>query len=673
MKILPSWLRTMVSGALPADDQLADELTLIGIAVEGTGRTGAEAVFEMEITTNRVDAMNHYGIARECSALYDLELRPIAPKVPEGASEGFPIEIREASLCARYTSLILRDVNVKPSAGQVAERFAALGQKAINNAADASNYALLELGHPTHVFDLDRLVGCKLIVRKALKGEKLKTLDGVERALFENDLVIADAERPVAIAGVLGGEETKVTEATRNILIESAWFDTATVRRTSKRHILHTDASHRFERGADFNATPLACRRVAELIVQQGGGRIASPLLDNIARQITIAPVELRLAQVRRILGKEIDEAEIERILGRLGFALRPLSAGHFETAVPTWRLDVSREIDLIEEVARVHGFNRFENHLPPFSGGVVELPASEGENHIRQTLLALGYNEALSYTFSSREDVKRFTPGLKPVALENPLSEERAVMRTSLIPGMLDMLEHNLNRDQNTVRLFEIGNVFHADGEQVAQAPAVCFAFTMGQNVSDWPEGGFYQLKGDLENLLRRLDGIFQYATDAPEFFHPGRSACVSLNGTVVATLGEIAASSYGLRKFKQSLYLCEIYLDRLYAQPVRKAGYEPLSRFPAVERDLSFLLPNAVTWEELRAAVTGLNIPELRDFRIVEVFRGKSIGEDRYSALFRVVLQSVERTLKDNEVALWSERLIAAITALGGSQRTG
>ncbi|MEO8727710.1 MAG: phenylalanine--tRNA ligase subunit beta, partial [Acidobacteriaceae bacterium] len=550
---------------------------------------------------------------------------------------------------------------------------------------------------------------------------KLKTLDGVERTLFEDDLVIADAEKPIALAGVIGGEDTKVTDTTRNILIEAAWFDTATVRRTSRRHGLHTDASHRFERGADFNATPLAARRVAQLIQQQSapsgtgsqldqdtaasgtgsqpvlhppdhstrgsGCIIASGLLDVIAHPLQIPPIELRLSQVRRILGKEIGGPEIKRILTRLGFVLRPLTDSNFEVAVPTWRLDISREIDLIEEIARVHGFNQFENHLPAFSGAVVELPTAQQENQLRHTLLALGYNEALSNTFSSREDAQRFTPQAKPVELENPLSEERAVMRTSLVPGMLDMLAHNLNRDQNSIRLFEMGNVFRAEGDQVVQSAAACLAFTGPQagqssalkaaknsdsDANLWPIGAFFQLKGDVEALLATYSGTAVYEKKSPEFLASGNAAQISLNHTVIGSIGELSPAAYGTRKFKQPIYLAELYLDRLYPQPLRQARYTPLSRYPAVERDFSFLIPEQLQWNQLHNAILSLAIAELKSFEIIDVFPLKSTQNGNYSALFRGILQSNTRTLTDQEIAHITTQIITTLTTMGATLRT-
>src|SRR5271168_4929715 len=311
MKISPSWLRDFVD--LPVDyKRLADELTLAGIAVEGISGEGDNTIFEMEITTNRPDAMNHYGVARELSALYDLPLRLIEPKLPlsRGKSE-VTIDIQEPELCPRFTAREIRGVTVTPSLPHIAGRLQLLDQRPISNAVDATNYVLWESGKPTHVFDLDLLEGRKLVIRKARAGETLKTLDGVERKLSIEDLVVADAEKPVGLAGVMGGFDTMITEKTKNILIESAWWDPVTVRRTSKRHGLHTDASHRFERGADFESTVPSTDRVAELILASGGGTLTGGIIDVIARRLDLAPVELDLAEVHRILGEKLSMVEI--------------------------------------------------------------------------------------------------------------------------------------------------------------------------------------------------------------------------------------------------------------------------------------------------------------------------------------------------------------------------
>src|SRR4029077_9521045 len=336
MKISPQWLREFVDFKVELR-QLADYLTLAGIAVESISGEGENAVFEMDITTNRPDVMNHYGVARECSAIYDLPLRPIAPKLPVASAAKdvpFPIEIAEPELCPRFTARVLRDVAIKPSPPKVAQRLALLDQRPISNAVDATNYVLWEMGKPTHVFDLDLLEGGKIIVRRAKNGETLKTLDGADRKLTSEDLVVADARKPVGLAGVMGGFDTMITDKTRNILIESAWWDPVTIRKASRRHGLHTDASHRFERGADFESTVPSCDRVAELILQSGGGELIGGAVDVIARRLDQAPVALHLSEVHRILGEKLDAREIFRVLNRLGFDVLPEGGGESDFTV---------------------------------------------------------------------------------------------------------------------------------------------------------------------------------------------------------------------------------------------------------------------------------------------------------------------------------------------------
>ena len=469
MKISPSWLRDFVD--LPVDyRRLAEELTLSGIAVEGISGEGDATVYEMEITTNRPDAMNHYGVAREASALYDLPLRLIEPKLlaAQGKSE-VTIEIEEPDLCPRFTAREIRGVQVKASPAKIAARLELLDQRPISNAVDATNYVLWESGKPTHVYDLDLLEGRRLIIRKARPGEILKTLDGVERKLAAEDLVIADAVRPVGLAGVMGGFDTMITENTKNILIESAWFDPVTVRRMSKRHGLHTDASHRFERGADFESTIASTNRVAELILDSGGGTLIGEVIDVIARKLDLAPVELDMREVQRILGEKLPTLEINRILTRLGFVLTTGAEDRYLVQIPSWRLDIEREIDVIEEIARLHGYDKFANTLPAYSGEVRDLPDARKDARLRSSLLSLGYDEAISLTFISKEDARRFSKA-EELDLANPLSDEASVMRTSLVPGMLNMLAYNLNRANENVRLFEAGNAFEAAGDKAVE-----------------------------------------------------------------------------------------------------------------------------------------------------------------------------------------------------------
>ncbi len=686
MKISPHWLRDFVE--LPVDyTRLADELTLAGVAVEGISGEGENTVFEMDITTNRPDAMNHYGVAREASALYDLPLKPIEPKLPpsQGKSD-VTIDILEPELCPRFTAREIRGATIKPSPVKIADRLMLIDQRPISNAVDATNYVLWESGKPTHVFDLDLLEGQRLVIRKAQTGETLKTLDGVERKLSSEDLIVADAKRPVGLAGVMGGFDTMITEKTKNILIESAWWDPVTVRRMSKRHGLHTDASHRFERGADFESTVVSTNRVAEIILASGGGTLIGDVIDVIARQLDLAPVELDPREVHRILGEKLSSLEISRILTRLGFTLLPGGEDTYLVHIPSWRLDIEREIDIIEELARLHGYGMFPNTLPAYSGEVRDLPDAHKDARLRSSLLALGYNEAISLTFISKDDARRFSSAPE-LDLANPLSDEASVMRTSMVPSMLDMLAHNLNRGSDNVRLFEAGNVFEASSADAKSVdmPRELKRISIGATGSVDAEVvrglvsgavarpfSFFNLKGDIESLLSSFSHwTLYYDSQTADYYHPGRSARAVLDGATVAQFGQIHPDVAAARKLRQDVFIAEIYLNRLYQHDLRHGHYEAPPRFPAVERDFSFAFDDGAEFDKIRQSVTGLGIAELRSFVPVEIFRGERVGAGKYSILMRAKLQSSERTLRDDEVAQWAAQIAKALEGLGGMQR--
>jgi phenylalanyl-tRNA synthetase beta chain len=686
MKISPQWLRDFVD--IPVDYiRLADELTLAGVAVEGISGEGDNAVFEMEITTNRPDAMNHYGVAREASALYDLPLKPIEPKLPpsQGKSD-VTIAIQEPDLCPRFTAREIRGVTIKSSPANIASRLQLIDQRPISNAVDATNYVLWESGKPTHVFDLDLLAGRRLVIRKAQAGETLKTLEGVERKLSTEDLVVADAKKPVGLAGVMGGFDTMITEKTKNILIESAWWDPVTVRRMSKRHGIHTDASHRFERGADFESTVASTNRVAELILASGGGTLVGDVIDVIARKLDLAPVELDLREVQRILGEKLSTIEISRILTRLGFAMLAGGEERYLVHIPSWRLDIEREIDVIEELARLHGYDKFSNTLPAYSGEVRELPDAHKDARLRSGLLALGYSETISLTFISKDDARRFSTAPE-LDLENPISDEASVMRTSMVPSMLNMLAYNLNRGSENVRLFESGNVFEASGadSRLVEKSLELKRISMGAtgNVDAEVVRGlvpgaaarpltFFDLKGDIETLLAPFSHwTLCYDAQTADYYHPGRSARALLDGATVAQFGQIHPDVTAARKLRQEVFVAEIYIDRLHQHDLRQVRYEALPRFPVVERDFSFVFDGSVEFEKIYQSVIGLGISELRSFVPVEIFRGEKVGAGKYSILMRAKLQSSERTLRDDEVAQWAVQITNAMEGLGGVQR--
>ncbi len=695
MNILSQWIRSYVPGLTLPDRELAEALTLRGIAVEGIYELGPGngSLFEMDITTNRVDAMNHYGIAREAAAIAGLPLAPLDAALPPSQPVTVPVKvsIEAPELCGRFTARSLSQVRIQPSTGVVAERFALLQQKLISNAVDATNFVTLAMGHPTHAFDRDKLEG-GIIVRRARSGEKLKTLDGVERVLDPEDLVIADEKKAIGLAGVMGGWDTMITPETQNILVEAAWFDQATVRRSSKRHGLHTDASHRFERGADFNAPPVASALVSQLVLRAGGhveGEIIDFVVPAAAARTALRPsIGLSHREVRRILGatedgRGVEQDTTESVLQALGCALHKVAEGEYQVTLPSWRLDLEREIDLIEEIARVYGYNRFANTLPTFSGIVRQQPDARKEAVVRQTLLGLGWNEALSSTFSSATEAVTFAPQPNlAVPLGNPLNEEAGMLRPSLLPGMLTMLAHNLNRNVNDVQLFENGAVFSGTPERVDERPAL----SLGASGSAWsgPERpahaiDFYDLKGTIEEIVEKFaprsfyfDTFAAVAGIIPAWLHPGRSARAVADGLTIAWFGQLHPAEAQQRKLRQSVYVGEIYLDRLYRLPLRQPIAPELSRFQLVERDFSFVFADAVRWQSIAGALDNLHIAELTRFAPREIFRAtQALPPGHYSILIRTTFQALERTLRDEELQSYSQAVITALESLGGRQR--
>ncbi len=711
MDILTKWIRSYLVALPVTDAQLAEDLTLRGIAVEGIfpaapGGTLGGSRFEMDITTNRVDAMNHYGIAREAAAIYGVPLQPLAAglgaeiaSASEGA--GFPVRIEAKDLCGRFTARVIRGVSVKPASGVIAEYFSAIGQKPISGPVDATNFGWLAMGQPTHVFDLDTIEG-GIVVRRARAGERLKLLDGSEHTLSSDDLVIADEAKALSLAGVMGGWDSRVTETTKNILVEAAWFDPAAIRASSRRHGLHTDASHRFERGADFNAPPVGNNLVARLVIDQAGGEIVGPLVDVVipeqqARTAGRDRIVLRVNQVQRILGTTqedavleggsrkkavsgLNESVVEQVLTALGCELDPTRAvgGEYAVKLPSWRLDLEREIDLIEEVARVYGYNRFADTLPAWAGAVIKQPHADHEQTIRTTLRALGYTEAISSTFASADEAASFANANTAVAIGNPLSEEAGMLRPSLAAGMATMLAHNLHRDVATVRLFELGTVFTGSTAEVREATGLAIGATGSAVVNalhSTNDALIFEVKGAIEVLLAKFDGVVTFDTsELPSWIAPGRGGRALLDGRTVAVFGELSGEELQRRKLRHACVIAEVNAQSLFSLPVRQPVITELSRYQAVERDFSFLFSDSVQWDKIAAAVNSLGLAELRSVQPVEIFRdakGKAVAAGNYSLLLRVVFQSTERTLTEDEIARKQESIVAALTALGGTQR--
>jgi phenylalanyl-tRNA synthetase beta chain len=707
MKILTKWLRAYLP-ELPVDDaRLAEDLTRRGIAVEGNYPLGEGngSLYEMDITTNRVDAMNHYGIAREAAAIYGLSLPALVFSLPEAkpAKTPYSVRIEAEDACGRFTARVLRGITIGESrdwfaGAEVATYFGLLEQKMILNAVDATNFAWLAMGQPTHAFDLDKIDG-GIVVRRAHKGERLKTLDGVERTLEADDLVVADHKKALALAGVMGGWDTMITPETKNVLVEAAWFDPMVVRQTARRHGLHTDASHRFERGADFNTAPVASALVSAILLANGGW-IEGEMVDaRVAaaeeRTARRKPVALALSEVRRILGATVDEegitaSTVEGVLTALGCQLANQQAGEsasqpysWQVTLPSWRLDLEREIDLIEEVARVYGYNRFANTLPSFGEGVRALPWAEKESAVRGTLLAAGFHEAIGSTFCSAAEGALTAP--QPalvVPLGNPLSEEAGVLRPSLVPGMLAVIAGNLNRDVNDVRLFELGRVFSGTTEKVDERPALAFGAVGSLPEESALHAGraieFHDVKGVVEQVLARFEMRAMYfdrfTTEAgltPEWLHPYRAARAVADGVTVGWFGQLHPREAAARKLKETVLVGELYLDRLYKLPVRKPIAREISRYQPVRRDFSLVLDENIAWETINGAMAGLQIPELVAWRVREVFRDARLGKGEYALLLGATFQAPDRTLQEEELQSFQARIVEAVGKAGARLR--
>jgi phenylalanyl-tRNA synthetase beta chain len=697
---------------LPVDDALlAEDLTLRGIAVEGIDALGEGngSLYEMDLTTNRVDAMNHYGVAREAAAIYGLALPELAYELPKArpSAQDFPVRIEAEDGCGRFTARVLHGITIGESrdwfaGAEVATYFALLEQKRISNAVDASNFAWLAMGQPTHTFDLDKIEG-GIVVRRARKGERLKTLDGVERVLDPEDLIVADHVKPLGLAGVMGGWDSMITPATTNVLVEAAWFEPMAVRRTARRHGLHTDASHRFERGADFNAGSVASALVSKILLANGGwleGELVDVRVAAMeARTAHRKPVALALSEVKRILGTTVDEdgisaATVEGVLTALGCGLAgpPVSesasqrgeGAAWQVTLPSWRLDLDREIDLIEEVARVYGYNRFANTLPAFGEGVRALPWAESEAAVRRVLLAAGFHEAIASTFCSAAEAVLTAPqpGLV-VPLGNPLSEEAGVLRPSLVPGMLGMIAGNLHRDVSDVRLFEVGTVFSGTTEKVEERPAVAFGA-----VGSLPDQSalhparaidFHDVKGVVEQVLARFQTRDLYfdrfpaeAGLTPDWLHPYRAARIAVGGATAGWFGQLNPREAATRKLKEPVLVGELYLDRLYKLALRKPIAHEISRFQPVRRDFSLILEESVGWEKIDQALAGLQIPELVDWRVREVFRDARLGAGEYSLLMGATFQAQDRTLREEELQGFQTRVVEAVGKAGARLRS-
>jgi phenylalanyl-tRNA synthetase beta chain len=651
---------------------------MFGLAVDSVEPAGDDYVLDFDVTSNRPDALSHIGIAREAAAVFGASLR--TPEISlaetaEPAAGAASVEIADPDLCPRYAARVIRGVKVGPSPRWLAGRLEAIGQRPVNNIADITNYVMFETGQPTHAFDLDKLEGRRIIVRRARAGEKLTTLDGVERSLAPEMLVIADAERAVAMAGIMGGEDTEISSLTRDVLIESAYFEPVSVRRTARALGLATEASHRFERGADYGAQVRAADRVSQLIAEVAGGAVLKDAIDAYPAPIARACVRLRESRIERIAGIRVGITRAAEILRALDFDVE-LLGDELEATAPTFRIDISCEEDLVEEVARYAGYDSIAATLPRWGGSGSYIPDESRRREIRRSLSLLGFNEAISFSFVNAERDGLFRAETRhPIALANPIDVSEAQMRTSLSAGLLSAVHTNFNHGSRDVRLFELGRTFeYRDNERPFERDSLALVLSGAAAAGDWRENrdcDFYDLKGAVEAVLESLNiSGFTIEPARVEYLHPGQTAKVTVDGYDVGIFGRIHPRVAAVYKFRQPVFLGELELGHLLELPADSVRYNALPRLPAVSRDVSALIPEAVLWSVIESSIRGLGIGEIVSVALFDVYRGKGVPEGLRSLAFRVTYRAEGRTLTDEEVNAMDEKVRDLLIGRFGAQ---
>jgi phenylalanyl-tRNA synthetase beta chain len=674
MKLSLKWLKEFVDLKL-SSQELSHLLTMTGIEVEESEVMGDDTILEVSITPNRADCLSLLGIAREISANLGISLKHPSISVREDETSAPQIEIIDTQLCHRYASRIIYDVRVKESPEWLIKRLESHGMRSVNNIVDITNYVLLEMGHPLHAFDLDRLEGKRIVVKRAGDRRDFKTLDGEERRLNSEMLLIWDAERPVAIAGVMGGLNSEVTPSTVNILLESAYFDPVSVRRTSKSLGLTTEASYRFERGTDIEIIVKALDRATALIKEIAGGRVTG-LTDNYPVPYITPDVSVSFQKIRSLLGIDIDESSVEDILKKLGFNYRREGEG-IVVKPPGYRRDIQMDVDIIEEVARFYGYERIPATMPAIRVNRIKRGNDvRSINLIKDAMIKAGLTEVINLSFLNPSNLDDLNiPGddirRRLIFIRNPLRKEESCLRTTLVPSLLNNAVLNQNRGERSFSLFEVSRVFFDKGDmlpdEIMQMAAI---HCRPSRPSIWEKAhnGFYDIKGAIEtlfDLLKIKDYSFEKDSTSPEpYLHPARSCLIKVNGEIIGSAGELhpaVASAYELRG---DISLFEINsLEKLIESAPSRIIFRQLPRFPYVERDISILVDKEIPVAQIRDIISGLNTDIIESIRLFDIYTGKQIPPDKKSIAFTIRYRAYDRTLTDDEVDDIHSKIIDAL----------
>jgi phenylalanyl-tRNA synthetase beta chain len=689
VKLLVSWLRDFVDVTVSADE-LGRMLSMRGFelaAVEPAppGLSPDDAIIDLEITANRPDCFGVMGLAREVATTFDVPLRELSPtasaplglaRLEVGTNDRVRVVLEDAVLCPRYSAAVA-EVQVGPSPAWLATRLQAAGIRPINNIVDITNYVLVELGQPMHAFDLAKLAGPEIRIRRAKAGDRLRTLDRVERSLSPDMLVIADAARPQAIAGVMGGAESEVGSSTRLVVFESAHFDPKSVRITSRKLGLKTEAATRFERGADIGAPVTGLARACALLEALGAGRAVGQVIDCYPAPAAERKIKLRQARIARVLGETIDRELVERFLAGLGFRASRNADG-WDVVIPTFRVDVGREIDLIEEVARHYGYDKLPTTFPELRRPPAPpLASRERDRRAREALLRAGFTEATTFSFIEKRAAEPFAAEAELVPVANPLSEKFSTLRPSLLPGLLESIRHNRHHQVRDVRLFEVGRTFTRSG---GERPSLAFVWTGAARADHWSTGSVPVTFFDARAVVEVLADAFKISVHALErvqipYMIQGRTARITAGpahstssaGRHVGFIGELAPAIGRVLDLPENdpVFAGEFDLNVLASVASDDASLrvQPLPRFPSIVRDISIIVDEYLPAAGVRGTIRSAAPATLADVREFDRYQGKGIPEGRISLSLRLTFQSPERTLTDAEVQQAMDTILAAL----------
>ncbi len=675
MRVPLSWLREFVP--VESDvDKIAHTLEMAGLGVEGIEEFDGDVVFDLEITPNRGDWLSVYGVARELAAMLDLPLKPFTVSVPETAddiNQFAKVRIDAPDLCPRYSARLVLEVTVDESPDWLKQRLEACGIRPINNIVDITNYVLFELGQPLHAFDFDTLYGRQIIVRRAKEDEFIYTLDEVRRELDSSMLVIADADRPVALAGVMGGLETAITPFTKNILIESAHFTPSGIRRTARKLGMRTESSYRFERWVDPSGTVRAADRAAQLMAEIAGGKVCKGVIDVYPFRIEPSKVSVRTERVRKLLGIEISTEEVAALLKRLQFEVT-VDNDIVHCIIPTFRNDVKREADLVEEIARLYGYDRIPTTLPKgLSLRAGESERRKFENAVRQFLARMGLQEIVTLSLTNPEE--EITWGVQAgegvLHLRNPLTQDHTIVRTSLLPSVLSVVAHNFRNGIRDIWVFEIGKAYrHGEvGEMKSTEPRkLCIAITGNCYPVRWNlpsetgQGDFFALKGIVEKLLEWL-GIGNASFERGEHptLHPYRTAFVNIGAERVGVLGEVHPKWRQQNDLPQPVFVAELDLESLASHARFERKYQSLPSFPSTQRDIAVVMPEEFDAGKVLVLIRRVGGELVEQVTVFDEYRSAPIPEGYRSVGFTIVLRAKDRTLSSEEV----EQIVQQIKA--------